>query len=455
MEWIDWLLGPFERIRAGLNWSGGEGEVFVAALLGYALVFLVIAFALHFVFRALARATRWCARKLATGGTLEDVRRLEASSARVEWALLWLATRVVRTSYGSIEQPTRLPGSADETAVLRIVRWALRSLWLMLRWTGALLAALPGFFLTAFGIAVLLAAALTAFPSAIRSGAEAVGSFLVAANWSTAAMVAVATIAAAALPITLIAVKMLVSEAAHARRAFRRGRDEHALEQLHRATPAITALANAVGDQMQEMVRTFDVERYHAGQWHEWAQRATPARHHWRTGRDDHLNCNRECLEDLGTDDREHVYADEVTKAVVGIESAWNDGLKDQKSALARVISRRAWRGLVSLQFCMSSRTGRFWMHKVPSIDEWRRRRIAWQHRQLTWSEPTDADIAAGREVAVRTGCPPEERWLESGLRELVWDLAELSREFADLADFAHALTRPGRFERLARVSEG
>lgn len=455
MEWIDWLLTPFAWVRANLTAWGSDGEVFVVGLVWYAVLFGMLAFVGHVVFRALARATRWCAERLATGATLEDVVRLEASSARIEWTLLWLATRVVRTSFGSPDPESRLPGSADESVWRRIVRGGLRGLWLMLRWAGAFLAALPGFFLTGFGLAVLVAAALTAFPTAIRSGAAAAGSFLEAIDWSVAAMVTAATLAAAVVPITVIAVRMLVGEAAHARRAFRRARDERALEQLHRAMPVIAELAHVVGEQMHEMVRTFEIEKYHAEQWHEWAQRTAPARRRWRVDPEDHLECDRECLELLGADARKRVYAEELTKAVAGVESAWNDGLKDQTTALARIVSRRAWSGLVALRFCMSSTTGRFWMHKVPSTDEWRRRRIAWQHGQLVWGEPTEADVAAGRDVVVRTGRSPEERWLEDELRGLVWELAELSRELTDLVEFAHALTRPRRFERLARVSEG
>jgi len=454
MEWVDRLLSPFEWMRAALpNWGDPVATLFVAFGV-YAMLFFIAALIAHVSLRGGARATRWYAQQLARGATLEDVVRLEASSARIEAVLLWLATRMVRTSYGPAERVTRLPQRAGERAALRGGRWILRSLWLMLRWIGMFVAALPGFFLTAFGLAVLIASIMTSFPDAIRSAADAMAAFFATASWSEASAVTAATLIAAAVPILIVIAKMLISEPGAARRAFRRRRDEGALTYLHDATRSIGALAEVLREQMHEMVRTFEIEKYHAEQWHEWATRTEPRPYRsWGVG-DDHCECDRECLDDVRTGVLPRVHTDRVAGTVADVEAAWGNGLGDQKSALARLVSRRAWSGLVSLWFCMST-SGEFRMHKVPSSDEWRRRRIAWQHQQLVWSGPSEADVAAGRSVAVGVGRHPEEGWLERQLHDLVWELAELSREFSDVADFAHGLTRPRRFERLTRVSAG
>lgn len=102
------------------------------------------------------------------------------------------------------------------------------------------------------------------------------------------------------------------------------------------------------------------------------------------------------------------------------------------------------------------STSGEFWKWKLPSDDEWKRRRILWQHKQLTWAEPTAADVAAGREVATNTAPhPPDQGWLEEDLYDQVWNLAELSRELSDLTDFVYRLGRPSRLDRLKQMSEG
>lgn len=44
---------------------------------------------------------------------------------------------------------------------------------------------------------------------------------------------------------------------------------------------------------------------------------------------------------------------------------------------------------------------------------------------------------------------------MERELHNVIWELAELTRELDDLADYARALTRPPRLKGLERVSEG
>lgn len=450
MEWIDRVLEPFEWMRAVLANQGVPGQVFISGIVVYAIAFAFVALICRWLLLAVAQLTRCCAKRLAVDATLADVVRLEASSARIEGVLLWLATRVVRTSSGGTERITRLPPVRNEHMVLRILRWILRSVWLMLRWVCTFIAAMPGFFLTAFGMAVLFASTLTAFPDLIRAGNAALSSFLETVTFSEATL---AAIVAAVIPLMLVIVKVLVSERTVARRSFRRERDVNALKQLHRATPALAVLAGATREQMHEMVHMFRIEKYHAEQWYKWTQRTTPRSRYWNREVDDHVECGRDCLVSFGPKVPVRERSDEVKDAIDGVQSVWNDELRDQKSVLARILTRRAWTGLVSLWFCFSN-SGEFWTHKVPSRDEWRRRRIVWQHDQLLWSGPTEDDVAAGREVAVDVEYSPDERWLEQELCDVVWKLAELSRELNDLVDFAQTLTRPSRLERLARVSE-
>lgn len=169
---------------------------------------------------------------------------------------------------------------------------------------------------------------------------------------------------------------------------------------------------------MYAMVRTFKLEKYHAQRWFEWTQHPSPKPGRWRVLADEHLECSRECL-DLR----------------LGPEAP------------------RARRGLLGLRWCFSN-SGEFQVTKLPCLDEWQLRRIRWQHDQLSWGDPTDADIAAGRTVAIRVGTAPDTRWLEEDLLELVWDLAGLCHELGALATCAHELSKPRRFERVIRATE-
>lgn len=451
MEVIDRILGPFERMRGILPAQGAPGEIFVFSIITYAVMFILAALVWHWLFLGFAHGTRWCAKRISAGARLEDVERLESSSARIEAALRWLATRIVQTSYGRTAQGTRPPEIHDKYRVFRIGRRALRRVWLMIRGVCVFISALPGFFLSGFGMAVLVASTLTAFPDAIRAGVAAVSSLLETVTWSQATL---AAIVAAAVPLMLVVAKVLVSERSVARRSFRRERDIRALGQLYNAASSISALAHAVREQMHETIRMFKIEKARAEQWYEWTQRTTLLRQRWNREYSDHVECDSECLQQFGAQVPARDYSNEVKEAVAEAQRAWNEGLNEARPVLARVTNRRAWAGLVSLWFCFS-RSGKFRWHKLPARDAWKQRRIAWQHHQLLWSDPTEADAAAGRTVAVRATQPPGEGWMERELHNVIWELAELTRELDDLADYARALTRPPRLKGLERVSEG
>ena len=434
--------------------------VFAFFVVFYGAVLLVIALAGHWILLQAAYFVRWCARRLARNATLATLVRLESSSARIEMQLRWFATRVVRSSLGASEQVTILPKLSDERLGTRALRWALRIIWLMLR--GVVIAAtkVPVMFSKWPGMVVLVFAALTAFPDAIRAGTATLVMMIDGLTWpQTSSLTLTTAIVAAVVPIAIILVKLMVNERSAARRDFRRQRNVQVLEQLRTAAPEIERLISEIDSQMHDVVRSFGVERYHAGQWYEWSQRLEENQQitHWER-RSDHTECVKGCLNSYGMEVKEREHSDSVDNAVSALEIIWKKSLLaqwDQRDALARMLSRKAWRGFCALAGSFST-SGEFWKWKLPSDDEWKRRRILWQHKQLTWAEPTAADVAAGREVATNTAPhPPDQGWLEEDLYDQVWNLAELSRELSDLTDFVYRLGRPSRLDRLKQMSEG
>lgn len=126
--------------------------------------------------------------------------------------------------------------------MVRVVRWLLRTLWLLLRGLLVFLSALPGLLLTTFGISVVLLAFCTAFPDVIRDAVNAVETFVMGASWSETSAITIVTVGAATVTVAVVIAKVVVSEPATARRSFRRQRNQAAIEQLHRAETAITTL---------------------------------------------------------------------------------------------------------------------------------------------------------------------------------------------------------------------
>lgn len=453
MDWIDLVLSPFEWTRARLEGAGGPGYIFVLSLVGYAILLVSVAVVAHVLTRKAANLTRWYAQRLVRGAELSDVVRLESSSARIESALRWLGTRVVRSSYGTSEQTTRIPREGGDRTSVHAVRWMLRSLWLLLRGISMFIFGLPNFLLTTFGTSVLLFAFCTAFPDDIRDAVNAAGAFLADTSWSEASAIKAVTVGAATITVTVVITKVMVSEPARARRSFRRQRNAAALEQLHRAETAIATLAYALHEQMHEMVRAFSIEKCHAQEWFDWTQRSSSDSDTWRGQSGDHLRCSRECLSPkLGTK-TQRTYASNLQAAISSVEAAWKGGLNENTAILTGLISRRARRGLLGFNWWMST-SGEFLIYRLPSLDEWQKRRVRWQHSHLRHSALSESDIAAGRPVAIRASAPPDKRWLEEELVQILWDMAELYRELSDLADYAHSMSRPRRFEQVIRATE-
>lgn len=457
MEWVNQLLAVFDPIR-GFRLMKDLSPVWtlIYCLVTYTFLLLIMGFLWYFLFEWLGKLVRSCARKLCVGARLEDLIRLEASSARVESSLRWLGRRIVRSGPGETAAQTVLPSSNNERVIGRLRRSVLRRIWLMICSLVVFIAGLPGFFLSAVGLVVVVAAVLTAFPETVNRVAEALGSVLDSLSWSEATLATVA----AAIPLTLVIARVGISERSVARRTFRRERDVAALTRLSRATPAIDALAYEVRNLMDKTIREFNREKFNAEEWYEWARRTSPRPPFWRID-DDHVKCDSACrnrggIEPAADKDKDPgtKYSDEIQQAVRGVSNAWNSGLSEDKAVLARVMSQRAWEGLVKLWFCFLP-SGVFAWWKLPEPNQWQQRRIIWQHQQLAWREPTAMDIAAGRQVAVKLNGPPAEQWLEEELYDVVWKLAELSRELGNLTAFSRSLVRPTRFERLARVSEG
>ena len=453
MNRLDQVLAPFAWVNSRLGEGRTPGEVFVLSLLFYALLLLIGGVLAHEMSKKVARIIRGSARRLARGAVLSDVVRLESSSARIESALYWVGSRIVRSSYGMSDRIEHVPDEGGERGIVRAGRWLLRSLWLLLSGLLAALSALPGFVLTAFGLSVLVLAFFTAFPDLIHDTAVTIGAFIAGASWSEASAITAITVGAAVVPIAVIVTKVAVSEPATARRSVRRRRNEAALEQLATAETAIAALAEAIRDQMYDLVRLFEVEKRSAQQWFEWTRASSPLPGRWQQLSEDHLECSRKCLDPQVGGLGARAYEDNLQAAVSAVEQAWRDGLNENRWILASLMSRRARRGLHGLSWCFSS-SGEFWMTKLPCTDEWRRRRITWQHRYLTHGPLTPADIQANRTVDIRPGIAPDMRWLEADLLRLVWDLAELCRELDDLADYTQSLSRPRRFERVMRATE-
>ncbi len=448
-EWLDgWRESTTQAFSSwGPNAPWGT---FIVSLVLFAFLLLTLAVVGHLILTKIAWSVRSCAEWLAGGATLDDIVRLESSSARIERALRWLATRAVTTQYESSAQPPRLPKQGRGN----LTRKLLRNLWLALRWLWIALASIPKIVFSWLGLVVVVSAVLTAFPSTILTGAERARSVLLEAEWSIPTAVAMATIIAAMTPISIMAIRALASETGTARRTFRQGRETSALQQLHAAAPAIAALAGVVQSQLDEMVRTYAIQEYRAQEWYAWTQQHRPEHRHHFPQSDDHVECNQSCLDLPLTRARPYLHNEETQAAIAGIELAWKDQLKDEVLTLSRIVNLPAWSGLMTLRSCFSTKTEKFIQHVVPSVDEWYVRRIAWQHRQLVPGSPARADNEAGRNVRVNSRLDPSAKWLEDELHALVWKLAGLSRELTSLANFAYALTRPRRFERLARLSD-
>lgn len=452
MEWIDQVLAPFEWMRTVLPPGASGWDDFAAALVAYAAIMLLAGGAVYFLLRGMARLVEFSAKALAVGATTQDLVRLEASSARISWPLRRLASRIIRTGFSQDQQDSRLPRRGTEPTGMRIARPLLRALWLVGYGLARFAIGLVRFFLSGFGVVLVLAAGMTAFPDVVRAVAHEVAGFLAGLTWTEASAVTAATIAAAALPIALIVLRLLISETASATRAFRRHRDEDALMALYRARSAILALADATADLIPDTVRRYSIEQHHATEWYRWATRKSPAPRQLSWGdADDHTECHRECLDERPAPHPNDEQGSDVKDAVGAVEKAWADHLGESRPALAALMSSRARIGMTSLRLCMSVE-GRFLPYKLPSPQEWRHRRISWQHGQLRYGSPDAADIAV-RDVVVSTKRDPDEQWLERDLHDLSWDLAELSRELRDLAEFAYALTRRRRIEKLATAS--
>lgn len=433
------------------KWFGYNGTVsaFILSVFTVATLLIIAALIINSIFQLLANLLRLFAKHLSFDAAIKSVSHLESSSARVESGLRWLGTRAMRTSRVPTDRRMHLPSSSKHPFV-RVARWALRRAWLTVRGVTQIFLALPGLVWTWFGGAVLLLSALMVFPDTVRRVAITTQDGLTAASISE---VTLATIIAAAIPLTLVILRLLVGERTAARRTFRRERDVEALHKLYQAAASVANLSYALETQMYEMVQRFKVEKNHALRWRDWANRTTPiisGRHH---DPDTHIECRRGCLEDRATSAPTRTPAKNVKLVINEVTESWSS-LSGYESSFARLLPQRAWVGFISLRSCFSA-SGDFELYKVPTHDEWRRRRLAWQHDHLTWAEVEARDRAAGRNVAVRPTQSPNEAWLEHDLLDLVWDLAELSREFRDLADAANALARPRRFEKLMRASEG
>lgn len=452
MDWIDHLLVPFYWVRAQLAHTDAAGGVFLLSLIFYIFVLLFAAVLAHLLSKKAARAIRRSAQRLARGAALSDVVRLESSSARIESALHWLGTRAVQSSNGMPDRIEHIPREGDERAIVRAVRWLFRSLWLLLRGLFVFFSALPGLLLTAFGLSVIMLAFCTAFPDFIRETADTVGAFLAGTSWSEASAITAITVGAAFVTIAVVITKILVSEPAAARRSFRRRQNEAALVQLAQAEPAIEALAHAIREQMSEMVRTFEIEKFNAQEWFEWTRQSLPVSAKWQLRPEGHLACSRECLNPQVGTPASRNYEGNLQTAVSDVQAVWSEGLSENLWILVRLVNNRARQGLLELRWCISS-SGEF-RAKLPYLDEWQRRRINWQHSHLTWGNPTELDVKAGRTVVIRPTAAPETRWLEEDLLELIWDLAELCRGLSDLAAYAHALSKPRRFERVIGATE-
>ncbi len=451
-SWVEAILQPLRWVRQHFTDVQDAWGVFGLALGLYGTLFLILAFVGHLVLRCIATLIREAAESASAGGTTDELITLEASSARIARALNRIAYRLLPISFDVPVQPVRLPPGRGGRGH-RMMRWMTRKLWLTAHHLITFVALLPRALMSRPGLLILVLAALTALPDAVRDGITATVSYMTQATWSEATAVTIATVAAAAIPFLIVLAKFLISDSAAAMRNFRRRRDEEALERLYEAMPALTRLSQAVYEDLHDMKRRYSIERYNAEQWHHWTQRTAPATRYWNwSHRDDHVECNAKCLEPLTPAPIDSAPVDDTLAAAMDVAAAWTSALRHRQAFLARLMTHRAWVGLVALRLSVSSE-GMFHPHKLPSPSEWRHVRIAWQHRQLQWGPPSEADMTAGRSVAVEAEEWPGEAWLEEELRRRLWKLAELARELSDLADFAQSLARPRRLDKITNAS--
>lgn len=446
METLDRILTPFEWIRKVLSIEGEDFLGFLCCLVVFSACLLLGGIAWNLAFMRAARAVRNSAKRLAEGATIEDLARIESSSAHLEAAFHWIAIRVVRASYSELKQGERLPQKGETTTVSKVTTGILRGVWLVLWGVSALLWTAPFVFLSGLGLAVLIPAVFTAYPSSVRSVVQ-----FIVSNFSVS-VVPVATLVAS-VPVLLLVFRLLISERIRARRSFRNEIQVESLEKLERASKAIDILAEVMRNQMQESVRKFSIEKYSAQEWFDRAE-SKLNRQSWEPRTiDRHIECNKECMDERFKSSQLHLdYSNVAKQAIREIEEVWNSELKEVFRVLMQVTTPRARAGLLYLRSRFSP-YGTFYGGFIAN-NRWYKRRIDWQHQNLVFANPAADDLSQGREVIVRNIPAPERQWLEDELKEDIWDLAEGTRSLSALGDFARRLTASTKIDLVSRMAE-
>ncbi len=453
MSWIDPLLELFDAPR---GWFGESDlpplAIFLASYLLYVLCILILGLLLYTLYQKVAPLIENCAKWSAKTSSIQDIILLEASVNRARVVLRWIGTRILRPTLPNDVHTKSVPAAGEDNLAARLSRFVIRKIWLAYVSLTSLPLLISRVLLSRMGIVILIASLCTAYPNEVRDWVISAGEETENFQPKTDSLLFLATVGATILTITILIAKVFTSEKAIARRAFRRSSNEHVLRQLSTAKTALSELAAELTDQMDDIVRMFEIEKYDASTWHRWATTGSPTqRHSWQVNTD-HVECDRSCL---GTSPSSNagtavVISEELR---LRLKNIWNDNLKNYKWDIYRLLSGRTQQSFWNLMACFS-KSGDFRSWKLPKENQWRTRRIRWQHEHVLFREPTIEDSKVGRSIAIRPIIDPQKQWLEAELVDMLWNMSELRRDVINVADYIYGLSRNRLVDNLGKATE-
>lgn len=413
----EWFCGPDHPVG-----------VFFLSLGGYAIAFFIIALAGSFALRGLALGIRSLARRLASGGDLDSLKRLEEGSARIADRLRWASYRLIRLGYAEEISNPSLPKAKNESGTAERTRSILRKTWLATQTLINFIRSVVASFTTVTGLLLLALAFMTALPTALEQGVRYVIELASTPNVSKVSLISTT---AALLTILLVIIRVAMSDTARANRAYRDQKNETALSKLSGCAKSIEALASAIDTAMADLLPSFVDERELAQRWYTNLKEDNPPTACVQGEHDDHTDCDNHCLDSV-----KPKKAPAPSPALLAIaselENVWNSEIEEHYWTLLPLLSRRARLGLISLSQFFDTH-GKFQPHLVPSPGTWHNLRVGWQHRHLRLRPSRHETNPHSLEVYTSLDCSPNESWLEDTLLTQLWKLAERRRRLSDL----------------------
>lgn len=262
----------------------------------------------------------------------------------------------------------------------------------------------------------------------------------------------IATVGATAITIGVLIAKVFTGDTAIARRGFRRDLNEGSLRRLYSLRIGLTKLLENLTQQMHDAARTYEVERYRALEWYEWATASKPENQlHWRSP-DEHTSCQQSCLEYI-PGQRRGEPSEIPSELVTELTMKWNDNVRGHEWDILGFLDGNARSSFLMLMWCFLQDRD-FDTYKLPRKDSWLTKRINWQHNHLYRARSSVEDSAIGRILSVKRVVDPELKWLDDEIVQSLWDLAELRRDVETLLDYLNKLASIRVIDRLNKAWE-